>query len=140
MRDRTGARWRSLILGTTACIGAACPIALSAQSGAALGPPLRTQSIMLQSPAGIRRAPDLAERQPTSASAVTADSGHSTRRIVTGVLVGAVAGSAILGGIEVHQASHYDDSFFQGPAAAVAFAAGAVAGGLLGWLVAAATQ
>lgn len=140
MRRDMGAAWRRLVLKTVACASVACPIALSAQAGAALRPPVRTQSIMLQLPAGFRRAPDLTERQPTSAATTAADSGHHSARIVTGVLIGAVAGSAILGGIEVRHAAHYDDSFFQGPAAAAAFAAGAVVGGLLGWLVAAASE
>lgn len=101
---------------------------------------MRAQSIMRQAAAGLRRAPDVAARQPTTPTVAAADSGHNTRRIVTGVLIGAIAGSAILGGVEVHHAAHTDDAFFQGPAAAVAFAGGAVVGGLLGWLVAAATQ
>lgn len=101
---------------------------------------MRAQSIMRQAAAGLRRAPDVAARQQTTPTVAAADSEHNTRRIVTGVLIGAIAGSAILGGVEVHHAAHTDDAFFQGPAAAVAFAGGAVVGGLLGWLVAAATQ
>lgn len=140
MRHDIGAGWRRLLVMMMACEAVACPIALSAQTGAALRSPSHTQSIMLQPPAGIRPARDAIERQPASVATTTSDSGHHTARIVTGVLIGAVAGSAIVGGAELHHAAHYDDSFFQGPAAAVAFAAGAVVGGLLGWLVAAASQ
>lgn len=140
MQGHIGAGWRRLVVSTMACVGVACPIALRAQSGTPLRPPTRTQSIMLQPPAGFRGGPDATARQRPSTAITTSDSGHNTARIVKGVLIGAVASGAILGGIEVHHAAHSDDSFFQCPAAAVAFAAGAVAGGLLGWLFAAASQ
>lgn len=101
---------------------------------------MRMQSIMRQGLAGFRPAPDVAALQGTNFTVVAADTGHHKTRIVTGVLIGAVAGSAILGGIELHHAAHADDGFFQAQAAAVAFAGGAVVGGLLGWLIAAASE
>lgn len=57
-----------------------------------------------------------------------------------GALIGALAGAALLGGVEAHHAAHCDDCFFQGPAIALAVGVGAVGGGLIGWLFAAAAE
>ncbi len=51
------------------------------------------------------------------------------------VLVGAVIGAAVLGGLAANRSAHCDDCFLEGPFIYAATATGAVGGGLIGWVV-----
>lgn len=73
-------------------------------------------------------------------SPTVADGGSRRTRRITGIALGAVAGGALLGGIAARQAARCDDCFFEGPVITLAIGAGVLGGGLLGWLVAAASE
>lgn len=137
MSRRISERWRNQVLAVTACFTIAFPIMTEAQTGAKAS---LSQSIMLQPSPAFHVASQPAELRIPQATIMATEHERKTSRIVKGALIGAVAGSAVLGGIEAHHAAHCDDCFFQGPAVALAFAVGAIGGGLLGWLFAAASQ
>lgn len=59
---------------------------------------------------------------------------QKTRHTGRDILIGALIGGALLGGVELNHARHCVDCYFTGPAVTTAFGVGAVGGALLGWV------
>ncbi len=82
----------------------------------------------------ITALPGTARATITMAPVMSADDGktHNTGKDIA---IGALVGGAVLGGFAFNQARHCVDCYFTGTAVVAAVGAGAIGGGVIGWIV-----
>jgi hypothetical protein len=108
--------------------------AAKAQSGG----PLRLRSNISQSIAAATlftaaTVREVDQRQTITMPPINPDT-QTPRHTGRDILLGALIGGTLLGGVELNHARHCVDCYFTGPAVTAAFGVGAVGGALLGWV------